>query len=172
VGAVKAGQEAEFTEDAYPERRFPAHITQVRYGANTLDGVVTYATVLNVDNSDLTLRPGMTATAQITVHQIDDALLIPNAALRFSPPSDERAGNRQRGSLIQRLLPRPPGRGSSRKPTRKASQKQNRVWTLRGGQLTPVLITIGATDGSQTVITGGDLHPDDLVVVELIKVAR
>ena len=172
VGAVKAGQPAAFTVDAYPDRRFPAHIIQVRYGANTLDGVVTYATVLNVDNSDLTLRPGMTATAEITVHQIDDALLIPNAALRFSPPTDKPASARQRGDLIQKLLPRHPRRRPSQRPTQKAGQKRNRVWTLRGGQLTPVQITIGATDGSRTVVTGGSLEPDDLVVIEQIRVSR
>lgn len=172
VGAVKAGQRAEFTVDAYPNRRFPAHITQVRYSANTIDGVVTYATVLNVDNSDLTLRPGMTATAEITVHQIEDALLIPNAALRFSPPADERAGTGQRGNLIQKLLPRPPRRTRDHRPTRKTDQKQNRIWTLRGGQPSPVMITIGATDGSRTVVTGGDLEPGDQVVVELVKVTR
>ncbi|WP_419655705.1 efflux transporter, RND family, MFP subunit related to MacA [Desulfosarcina variabilis str. Montpellier] len=172
VGAVKEGQPAQFTVDAYPNRRFPAHITQVRYGANALEGVVTYATVLNVDNSDLTLRPGMTATASITVHQIDDALLIPNAALRFSPPTDQRAGTRQRGSLIQKLLPRPPHRRPSRRPARKTEQKQNRVWTLQGGQLTPVMITIGATDGSKTVVTGGNLQTDNRVVVEQVRVTR
>ena len=172
VGAVKEGQPAQFTVDAYPNRRFPAHITQVRYGANALEGVVTYATVLNVDNSDLTLRPGMTATASITVHQIDDALLIPNAALRFSPPADPRAGTGERRNLIQKLLPRRPRRGPSRRPRRKAEQKQNRIWTLRGGQITPVLITIGATDGSKTVVTGGDLQTDDVVAVEQVKVTR
>ena len=172
VGAVRDGQPAEFTVDAYPDRRFPAHITQVRYGANTVDGVVTYATVLNVDNSDLTLRPGMTATAEITVHRIADALLIPNAALRFSPPVDERTRSKPSGNLIQKLLPRPPRRDRSQRPARKDHQKRNRVWTLRGGQLTPVSITIGATDGTRTVITGGELEPDDWVVVELVKVAR
>lgn len=172
VGAVKEGQPAEFTVDAYPDRRFPAHITQVRYGANTLEGVVTYATVLNVDNADLTLRPGMTATAEITVHQIADALLIPNAALRFAPPADERTISKPSGSLIQKLLPRPPRRSRSQRPAKKDHQKQNQVWTLRGGQLTPVFITIGATDGSRTVVTGGELEPDDGVVVEMVKVAR
>ena len=116
---------------------------------------MTYATVLNVDNSDLTLRPGMTATAEITVHRIADALLIPNAALRFSPPVDERTRSKPSGNLIQKLLPRPPRRDRSQRPARKDHQKRNRVWTLRGGQLTPVSITIGATDGTRTVITGG-----------------
>jgi len=62
VGLVKAGQTATFSVDAYPERTFPARITQVRFGAQEVEGVITYETVLNVDNSDLSLRPGMTAT--------------------------------------------------------------------------------------------------------------
>ena len=74
---------------AYPNRTFNAQITQARYGSSTTSGVVTYETVLKVDNADLSLRPGMTATADITVQQIEEALLIPNAALRFTPPVRE-----------------------------------------------------------------------------------
>jgi HlyD family secretion protein len=125
-----------------------------------------------VDNSDLTLRPGMTATAEITVHRIDDALLIPNAALRFSPPAGGRAGTRQRGSLIQKLLPRPHRYRTRQRPTRKNGTRRNRIWTLRDGQLVPVPIAIGATDGSRTVVTGGDLEPDDQVVVGQVAVRR
>ena len=134
--------------------------------------MVTYAAVLDVDNSDLTLRPGMTATAEITVHRLENALLIPNAALRFAPPVDERADTGQRGNLIQKLLPHPPRRGSGQRPSRKEDKKRNRVWTLRDDQLTPVPITIGLTDGSRTVVTGGDLKPDDIVVIEQIKADR
>ena len=90
VGLVEAGQTAHFTVDAYPERTFPARITQVRFGSQTVDGVVTYETVLNVDNSDLSLRPGMTATADITVKRIENAILVPNAALRFTPPVQKK----------------------------------------------------------------------------------
>jgi HlyD family secretion protein len=99
-------------------------------------------------------------------------LLIPNAALRFSPPADERLASRQRGDLIQKLLPRPPRRRSKQTAKRKTGQKRNRVWTLRNGQLTPVQITIGATDGSLTVFTGGNLEPDDVVVIEQVTVGR
>jgi HlyD family secretion protein len=170
VGLIKDGQDAEFTVDAYPDRRYPAHITQVRFGAKTVDGVVTYATVLNVDNSDLSLRPGMTATATITVQKIEDALLVPNAALRFAPSgSDMPAAARNRG-LIGRLIPRPP-RPTSRRPAGDDHAKRQRVWTLRDQQLAPIFITIGPSDGTRTVVTGGELGVDTPVVVDMVKVA-
>lgn len=86
VGQVKEGQQASFGVDAYPNRHFPAVITQVRFAPQTVEGVVTYETVLRVDNSDLSLRPGMTATAEIITRQLNNILLAPNAALRFAPP--------------------------------------------------------------------------------------
>lgn len=171
VGLVREGQEAEFTVDAYPDRRYPAHITQVRYGAKALEGVVTYATLLNVDNSDLSLRPGMTATATITVKKIQGALLVPNAALRFSPPTGENRVSAPGGGLISRLLPRRPSRRPTSRQRRSSSehQKRHRVWTLRDGQLTPIFITIGATNGTRTVVTGGELAPETLVVTDMVR---
>ena len=174
VGAVMEGQIAEFTVDAYPDRRFPAHITQVRYGAKTVDGVVTYETVLGVDNADLTLRPGMTATAEIMVQRIEDALLIPNAALRFAPPEAVRGKNQRNTSLIQRLLPRPPHRdrrrssqaGDTKRPRR------SRVWVLKDAGPSPVFIGIGATDGGRSEVTGGELAEGDPVIVDVATVTR
>jgi HlyD family secretion protein len=81
------GQTALFTVDAYPERRFDASVRDVRFASEVVQGVVTYKAILTVDNSDLLLRPGMTATAQISVQEVTDALLVPNAALRFTPPA-------------------------------------------------------------------------------------
>ncbi len=106
VGKVKVGQKATFSVDAYPERKFPAEIRDIRYGSETVQGVVTYKAVLTIDNSDLLIRPGMTATAEIVVQQVSDALLVPNAALRFSPKSAQ--ANRRSGGFLQRLLPRFP----------------------------------------------------------------
>ena len=79
-----------FTVDAYPQRDFEARITQVRFAPQTVEGVVTYETILTVDNSDLSLRPGMTANAVITVQQLQDVILVPNAALRFTPPVKQK----------------------------------------------------------------------------------
>ncbi len=86
MGQVKRGDKASFTVEAYPGKSFPATIEQVRFSPQTVEGVVTYTAVLSVDNSDLLLRPGMTATADITVETVKDAIQVPNAALRWSPP--------------------------------------------------------------------------------------
>ena len=87
VGSVAVGQKATFTVSAYPGRKYPAVITRVAFGSTTTDNVVTYVTYLDVDNTDLSLRPGMTATATITATSRNDVLLVPNTALRFEPAS-------------------------------------------------------------------------------------
>jgi HlyD family secretion protein len=173
VGQVGAGQAAVFTVDAYPERSFPARITQVRYGSKTVDGVVTYETLLDVDNSDLSLRPGMTATANITVKEVADALLVANAALRFLPPDSQTNGDnrkgRRGGSVLSRLFPRPRHNAPTRKAANtKGSKKAQRVWLVRDGNLTPIGVSSGATDGVFTEITGGDLQPGQEVVVDSV----
>ena len=88
MGKVAVGNPATFTVEAFQNRAFPATISQVRLSPVTVEGVVTYTAILTVDNTDLSLRPGMTATATITVDQVKDTLLVPNAALRYSPPAE------------------------------------------------------------------------------------
>jgi HlyD family secretion protein len=168
VGQVKEGQEATFAVDAYPGRRFPARIEQVRYGSETVQGVVTYEAILEVSNADLSLRPGMTATADIVVEKLKDALLVPNAALRFSPPEPDRQDSPRRGgSLLSRLFPRP--RHATPRPREEAAAKgrEGRVWTLQDGRLTAVPIETGASNGDMTEVTGGDLRPGQEVVVDV-----
>jgi len=172
VGRVKEGQEAVFMVDAYPKRSFPARISQVRYASKTVDGVVTYETILDVDNSDLSLRPGMTATASITVQEVHKALLVPNAALRFVPPSPTANSGESRSqggtSILSRLFPRP-RRGSreQKRGTTKAGESQQ-VWMVRAGNLVPISVTVGATNGTLSEITGGDLKVGQEVVVDTI----
>jgi HlyD family secretion protein len=85
VGQIQEGQRATFSVSAYPNRVFDAWIVQARFGSTTTSGVVTYETVLKVDNPDLSLRPGMTATADIVVKKIEEAVLIPSTALNREP---------------------------------------------------------------------------------------
>jgi len=166
VGRVKEGQQAVFTVDAFPERRFPARISQVRYASKTVEGVVTYETVLTVDNADLALRPGMTATAEIVVEKVEDALLVPNAALRFSPePKGEKADQSGGGGLMSRLFPRPPGPSQRRQVKRTSNEKQQRVWTLSAVGLAPVAIRVGITDGTFTQVVDGPLQSGMELVV-------
>jgi HlyD family secretion protein len=168
VGLVKEGQEATFMVDAYPDRVFPARITQVRFGSQTVDGVVTYETVLNVENKDLLLRPGMTATADIIVKNIENAVLVPNAALRFTPPVPEEK-QPDDVNLVGKLLPRRPRGWGKRQEDENAGNKQKRVWVLRDKQPVPIQVKTGATDGAMTEITDGDVEPGMLLVVDTVK---
>lgn len=164
VGQVKAGQSAEFSVDAYPDRTFHAQITQVRYGSETTDGVVTYKTIMRVENPDLLLRPGMTATADITVEKLDDALRVPNAALRFAPAEPPKQQSR---GLIRSLLPGPPRAPRQRQAdTGGVGDKRQRVWIEKDGLPTPVPVTTGPTDGTFTAVTDGDLQPGQALIVE------
>lgn len=161
VGRVREGQEATFTVDAYPDKHFPATITQVRYGSKTTEGVVTYTTVLKVNNDDLSLRPGMTATAVITTRKTDNALLVPSAALRFEPPQEPNSGNAdgpagQKPSLISSLLPHPPQREAKPIGADKAG-KAPTVYVLQQGQLRAMPVTAGLTDGIHTEVVGDAL---------------
>jgi HlyD family secretion protein len=162
IGRVAVGNEATFTVDAYGGRSFPATITQVRFAPETTNGVVTYKAVLAVDNSDLALRPGMTATATITVRQIEDALQVPNAALRFAPPAaeipveDEDEGG---GGLIGLIIPK-------RTTETAIAEGGPAVWVLRGGTPERVEVEPGDSDGSTTAILGGPLAEGDLVITD------
>jgi len=167
VGKVQKAQKATFTVDAYPERSFPARITQVRFGSKTVSGVVTYETVLKVDNSALLLRPGMTGTANITVQKVDNALLVPNAALRFIPPVTENAKPSAGGGLTSSLLPRPPS--SAPRQQESADDKRPHVWLLHGEKLEKTAITTGMSDGITTEVIGGKLEPGMAVVVDVIE---
>lgn len=92
IGRVQVGQAASFTVDAHPDHRFEARVREVRNAPSTVQGVVTYEVILDVDNAERLLRPGMTASAEVAVARVDDVLRVPNAALRFTPPGREAAG--------------------------------------------------------------------------------
>jgi HlyD family secretion protein len=168
VGKVKIGQKATFSVDAYPNRKFPAGIKDVRFGSEVVQGVVTYKAILAIDNSELLIRPGMTATAEIVVQQVKDALQVPNAALRFSPPSDQ-SGRRSR-SFLQSLLP---GRPRFRPPSKQEDEGQNRtVFVLRDGAPVAIPVVIGATDGRRTQIVKGEITAGQRVIVDTIAGKR
>jgi HlyD family secretion protein len=165
VGQVAAGQSASFTVDAYPDRDFPATLTQVRYAPETVDGVVTYGTLLSLDNADLSLRPGMTATAEILVREEHDAVLVPNAALRFAPPKAD-AGQGGRG-LVGMLLPRRPASARRTQEADRHTGKGAKVWVLRDGEPVAVEVRTGATDGVSTQVLDGTLAPGTEVLVDV-----
>ncbi|MGE0035362.1 MAG: efflux RND transporter periplasmic adaptor subunit [Xanthobacteraceae bacterium] len=169
VGKIRVGQNATFSVDAYPDRKFPAAIRDVRYGSETVQGVVTYKAVLSIDNTELMIRPGMTATAEIVVQEVEDALLVPNAALRFSPASQ---GEKKAPGFLQRLLPRPPS-ATFRPPSEPEPTGPNRrVFVLRNGAPVAVPVVIGVTDGRRTEIRNGAIEPDDAIIIDSVAPAR
>jgi HlyD family secretion protein len=163
VGSVKEGQEATFTVDTYPDKKFSAVIRELRFGSEVVQGVVTYKAVLTTDNSELLLRPGMTATAQIVTAQVDDAVTVPNAALRFSPPADTQDLDQR--NFLQKIMPGPPRLRQPSSP-HAASGAERKVWVLAGGAPQEVSVTVGPSDGKRTQIVSGDLKPGQPAIVD------
>ncbi len=175
VGQVREGQEATFSVDAYPNRTYRARIVQTRYGAKTVDGVVTYETVLKVDNPDLSLRPGMTATAEIVVKKLEDVLLVPNAALRFTPEVKEKKEEQKapsRGLVGALMPPRPRPQTLKRDDAAATDKKEQRVWTLRDGKPVAVPVRIGTTNGSMSEVVEGELAPGTALIVEAVEAKK
>ena len=169
VGQVAVGQQATFRVDAFPARVFTAELVTIHNIAKEQQNVVTYEGVLRVHNDDLALRPGMTATVDIITEQREQAVLVPNAALRFTPPDKVvRAEPRMRIG----------GGGRSREQEEAAAlavedaqlaPNEARVWVLRDGQLQSQLITLGLSDGTSSEVLAGDLRAGESeVVVDVI----
>lgn len=177
VGQVKEGQDATFTVDAFPGQRFPAQITRVNVGSNTSGSssssssssstassssgtVVAYTAILSVDNAKQTLRPGMTATADIVTMQKQNALLIPNAALRFRPTTTAEGSDASKGGITSAIVPRGPRRGGNRAERSVTTDRgaQQTIYVLGAdGQPQAVQVTTGDTNGTLTEVTSGKL---------------
>jgi len=185
VAQVRQGQRASFTVDAYPGRTFPATVTRVDVGANasgaTSSGssasaaagagsVVAYTAELSVANPELILRPGMTATAEIITTERRGVLLVPNAALRWSPDRDAAAQRGQQSGITSVLVPRRGrgGRGGGGRAEREVSigrGSRQTVYVLGAdGSPTPVRVVVGESNGSETEIVGGDLREGQEVI--------
>lgn len=165
IGGVREGQEAFFTVDAYPRVEFQGVVRQVRNAPIIVQNVVTYDVVVEVDNQDLRLKPGMTANVSITVARKDDVLMVPNAAFRFSPPQSGAVGQKVADSGAG--VTKPP---SSESPQRPKAGGGNHgwktVWKLNdSGDLTPVVIQPGISDGSVTELVEGELQERDKIII-------
>jgi len=136
IGGIKNGEQATFTVDAYSKRLFEGTVTQVRQSPQTVQNVITYDVVISVDNSDLSLKPGLTAATRIIVDQRSGVLRVPNQALRYVPT----------GTVLHEA-------------------KQPRVWVLRDGTPTPAEVTTGLDDDDFTEIVQGNLKVDDRVII-------
>jgi HlyD family secretion protein len=141
VGRLKVGMETFFTVDSFPGQRFPGKVRDIRNAAVTVQNVVTYDAVIDVDNADLRLRPGMTANVTVIYDERASALAVPNAALRFHPPG----------------------------AAPKEAPDTQTVWILRDKHPAPAGIHLGLSDGMVTEVTGGELHEGDDVVLEAVE---
>ena len=175
VGSVKVGQKASFTVSAYPSRPYPARITRVAFGSTKTDNVVTYISWLDVDNSDLSLRPGMTAAATITSTERDNVLLVPNTALRFTPTLAAAAGapGASAGggsSIMSQLMPRMPRSGGARRSAgaadKSAPGKTRQIWLLKDGVAEPLQVSVGISDGRMTEVTSDALQEGMQVITD------
>lgn len=146
IGGVMAGHQGAFTVDAFPKRAFQGKVSQVRQSPQTVQNVVTYNVVVSVDNSDLALKPGMTAAVRIVVDERADVLRVPNQALRFAPSAPASAAPNQR-----------PASGVD-----EATQAQ--VWVLRRGEPAAIPVVLGLEDDSFTEIVSGNLKAGDEVI--------
>lgn len=173
VGQVQDGQRATFKVDAYANRDYPSKIVRTAFGSQIKEGVVSYLTVLEVNNDDLSLRPGMTATAAIITASRENALLVPNAALRFTPQSTQQpAANNSRG-LVGSIMPRPPSSGVRRNSDGQPGKGgEQQVWILRDGQPAPISVTVGASDGRMTEVLKGDVQPGMDLITESLSAAK
>ena len=149
VGVLQPGMAVRFTVDAYPEQRFQGRIRQIRLNPTIQQNVVTYNVVVDVDNADGRLLPGMTAYVRITTGERKNVLRAPNAALSFQP---RRTDEEERG-------PRPAAQG-----------RRTQVYVLDDrGQLQAAPVETGLTDNAVTEITSGDLKPGDRVVTREVR---
>jgi HlyD family secretion protein len=170
VGMVEVGQTASFRVSTYPARKYPAKITRVAYGSTTTDNVVTYITNLEVANGDLSLRPGMTATATISATERRNVLLVPNTALRFTPAvrsaPGATAGFDKGGGIVSSLMPRPPASSSAPRAAAGGGAAARQVWVLRDNQPIAVAVKPGVTDGKMTEVSAGDIQPGMQVITD------
>lgn len=174
IGDVRAGQSARFAVDAFPQRRFDAEIRDISFASQVTEGVVTYEARLAVDNDDLVLRPGMTATVDIVTREAEDALLVPAAAFRFSPPQQ---GTSQSGFSLPNIFSpqrmsgfRGAGRGGAGggQGQRGGREGMRTIWLLEDGQPRPARVTTGATAGDRIEVLSG-LNPGDRVITGMAE---
>jgi HlyD family secretion protein len=167
VGHIHPGQTVQFTVDAYPDQTFTGTVApdQPRLNATMNQNVVTYTVVVNTDNPDGKLVPYLTANLQFEVSRLPNALLVPNAALRWQPTPEQVAPDAR--AAYVKSLNRQAG-APAENPTKgagKDARDHGRVWVQDGSYVRPVKVRIGLSDGVNTEITGGDLQENTPVVI-------
>jgi HlyD family secretion protein len=169
VGDVRDGQTATFKVDTYPGRTYHATVQRVRLGSTTTSGIVSYEAVLTFSNDDLSLRPGMTANAEIVTLNRENVVLAPASAFRWSPPAAAAGSTaRKNGGLVGSLMPGPPDRDRQQKVAGAvtSTDKEQTLWVLKDGKPEALRVTVGASNGRQTEVTSGGLEPGMKVITE------
>lgn len=178
VGKVTKGQRATFTVDAHVGKTFDAKVLSLKNVPTDGMDVVTYEAELSVDNEQRLLRPGMTATATIITSERKNVLLVPNAALRFTPPEVVASANADK--MMVPPMPGfggPPGpedkrpaeaEGKKASAAEKATKAVGKVWVMQGNAPVPVGVVTGETDGSLTEVVGGELTVGSAVLVDIV----
>ena len=167
IGQVEVGDDANFGVDAYQGQTFPAKVSSMHYAPQKVDGIVTYQTILTIDNSDLRLRPGMTASADITVEHAESVLAVPNAAFRYRPPLVNVNTQKTTGLLGMLFSGGAPG---SKDRTRTSVTNEvtkdgfRNLYVLKNGVATEVAVKTGLTDGDLTEVLDGALALGDQVI--------
>lgn len=164
IGDIHVGQKATFRVDAYRDQTFTGQVSQIRLNASMSNNVVTYGVVVDIDNTDSTLMPYMTANIQFEVDRRSDALLVPNQALRWRPLWQQITPAARAG-----IAPPPaePGEDGKEQPVGMATPT---VWVLADdGLVRPIPVQVGLSDGMVSEVVEGDLQPQMLVVVSTIR---
>jgi HlyD family secretion protein len=167
VGRVREGQPATFAVDAWPGRSFESSVQRVHNLPTAGQTVVTYRAVLSVDNSDRSLRPGMTATATITTAHEKSVLLVPNAALRFTPPLPDKPSARPANSIPFMMSPPRLRRNLERSPALQPGEPPSAVWVLEAGQPKRLGVEVGGTDGEWTEVTDQSVSEGQQLVIDI-----
>ena len=156
VGNIAVGQSVDFSVDAFPYRTFHGEVAQVRYAPIVVQNVVTYDTVISVTNEELKLKPGMTANVSVIISQRQEALKLPNAALRFRPPDAPR-------SSPAPGTPNAEKRGGGGRARERLGPSERTIYRLTGGKPEPVPVKLGISDGIATEVLDG-LKENDIVI--------
>lgn len=166
IGNIKVGQITKFNVDAFPNRNFEGVVKQVRLNPVNTSNVVTYDVVISVDNEEQLLLPGMTAYVNIGVSKSEQALLVPNAALRYKPKLEENTADSSKGEMRKK--------GEGRKRKNKGDDlNTGTIYILKDDKPSPIKVSLGITDGRFTEIKGRDLQAKgvgigtQLIVAEL-----
>ena len=159
IGKIKPGQKVRFTVDAFPNRTFTGEVQQIRLNPTTTQNVVTYNVRVSLQNPDEILLPGMTAYVSIAVAKRDDALMVPNAALRFKPAETEPIAGEKAKPASDEKKRHGEGKGKKR------DSSSGTVYVINGKQLKPVSIQLGISDNRSTEVVSGELKAGDKVVV-------